>query len=88
MITVAGGKLTTYRLMAAQVVDHLVKRLNDEAGAPGPPTRGTELEPLPGGESASLATIRDPGHRLRDRRRHAWSTCCGTTAPRPPASST
>jgi len=61
MVTVAGGKLTTYRLMAAQVVDHLVKRLNNEARGAWPSEAGTELEPLPGGESASLATIRTLG---------------------------
>jgi glycerol-3-phosphate dehydrogenase len=61
MVTVAGGKLTTYRLMAAQVVDHLVRRLNNEARGEWPSDAGTELEPLPGGESASLATIRALG---------------------------
>jgi len=61
MVTIAGGKLTTYRLMAAEVVDHLVRRLNTEARGTWPPDAGTELEPLPGGESASLATIRTLG---------------------------
>ena len=61
MVTVAGGKLTTYRRMAAQVVDHLVKRLNDQGRGTWPSEAGTELEPLPGGESASLATIRALG---------------------------
>ncbi len=61
MVTVAGGKLTTYRLMAAQVVDHVVKRLNSEARGAWPAKSGTDLEPLPGGESASLGTIRTLG---------------------------
>jgi len=61
MVTVAGGKLTTYRLMAAQVVDHVVKRLNAEARGAWPAEAGTDLEPLPGGESASLGTIRALG---------------------------
>jgi glycerol-3-phosphate dehydrogenase len=61
MVTVAGGKLTTYRLMASQVVDHVVKRLNTEARGAWPAEAGTDLEPLPGGESASLGTIRALG---------------------------
>ena len=58
MVTVAGGKLTTYRLMSSQVVDHVVKRLNGEARGTWSGQAGTDTEPLPGGESASLATIR------------------------------
>lgn len=61
MVTVAGGKLTTYRLMAAQVVDHVVKRLNAEAMGTWPPDAGTDREPLPGGESAGLGSIRTQG---------------------------
>ncbi len=60
MVTVAGGKLTTYRRMSAQVVDHLVKRLNADRGS-WPAEAGTDREPLPGGESASLGTIRSLG---------------------------
>ena len=36
LMLVAGGKLTTYRVMAADVVDHAVRRL----GLPRPPARG------------------------------------------------
>jgi glycerol-3-phosphate dehydrogenase len=61
MVTVAGGKLTTYRLMAAEVVNHVVKRLNAGARGNWPADAGTDLEPLPGGESASLAAIRTLG---------------------------
>lgn len=61
MVTVAGGKLTTYRLMSAQVVDRVVKRLKTEARGAWPAAAGTDLEPLPGGESASLGTIRALG---------------------------
>jgi glycerol-3-phosphate dehydrogenase len=47
--------------MAAEAMDHVVKRLNAEARGTWPADAGTELEPLPGGESASLATIRALG---------------------------
>jgi glycerol-3-phosphate dehydrogenase len=42
LVTIAGGKLTTYRRMAAEVVDHAGKQL----GALAP--CGTETRPLPG----------------------------------------
>lgn len=55
LIVMAGGKLTTYRRMAADLVDRAVRRL--------PATRraalrraATEAEPLPGGEAAVLAS--------------------------------
>ena len=61
MVTVAGGKLTTYRLMAAEAVDHAVKRLNTEFRGSWPDRAATDTEPLPGGESATLGAIRDQG---------------------------
>ena len=65
MITVVGGKLTTYRAMAAEVVDRAAAR----APAPGrPPRRAgaprTDEEPLPGGEAADLAQFRERGLEL------------------------
>jgi len=42
LVTIAGGKLTTYRRMAAEVVDHAGKQLGDIAAC------GTETRPLPG----------------------------------------
>lgn len=56
MITVAGGKLTTYRRMAAEVVD-LVERAGH-----GP--AHTDIEPLPGGESATFEPFRATGSEL------------------------
>jgi glycerol-3-phosphate dehydrogenase len=47
--------------MAAQVVEHVAKRLNREVLGTWPPAAGTDREPLPGGESASLGTIRTLG---------------------------
>jgi glycerol-3-phosphate dehydrogenase len=52
MITVAGGKLTTYRLMAADAVDAVVQSLQQLHGLPSQMKRpATDTEPLPGGES-------------------------------------
>ncbi len=47
LVSIAGGKLTTYRRMAERVVDLVFERL----GRPSPPCR-TDQVPLPGGESA------------------------------------
>jgi glycerol-3-phosphate dehydrogenase len=57
LITIAGGKLTTYRRMAAEVVDRVVKRLRELDGRPLPPRAPTDREPLPGGESADLEVL-------------------------------
>ena len=49
MISIAGGKLTTYRRMAERVVDLVFTRL----GRTSPPCRTDEV-PLPGGDPSSL----------------------------------
>ena len=56
MITVAGGKLTTYRRMAAEVVDQVI-------GAGHGPAH-TDTEPLPGGESPTFDPFRTAGAEL------------------------
>jgi glycerol-3-phosphate dehydrogenase len=49
LITIAGGKLTTYRLMAAEVVDTVVKLLRLSNSLPGMlQASDTDTEPLPG----------------------------------------
>jgi glycerol-3-phosphate dehydrogenase len=61
MLTIAGGKLTTFRKMAAQVVDQAARALGAAAG------RGrasSETEPLPGGEAAVTEGFRAPGLEL------------------------
>ncbi|HJR68275.1 MAG TPA: glycerol-3-phosphate dehydrogenase [Gemmatimonadaceae bacterium] len=50
LLSVTGGKLTTYRSMAASVVDQVVRAL----GATGHPA-ATHAVPLPGGDMSSLA---------------------------------
>jgi glycerol-3-phosphate dehydrogenase len=54
LITIAGGKLTTYRVMARDVVDRVATRLHELDGRPVPPRAPTEQLPLPGGEARDL----------------------------------
>ena len=49
MLTVSGGKLTTYRAMAEEIVDAVVRELHRRAKRPL-----TDRLPLPGGDIASL----------------------------------
>jgi len=61
VLTVAGGKLTTYRAMAAEVVDRIVQRIPPRDGRPWPAESATDREALPGGETPELASIRSLG---------------------------
>jgi glycerol-3-phosphate dehydrogenase len=61
MVSVAGGKLTTYRAMAAAVVDRLARRVPARDGRGWPAESGSDREPLPGGESAMLEPLRRQG---------------------------
>ena len=54
LITIAGGKLTTYRVMARDVVDRVAARLRALDGRPRAPRAATDRLPLPGGETADL----------------------------------
>jgi len=64
MITIAGGKLTTYRAMAAEVVDRVVSDLHAVDGRPVPAPAPTDREPLPGGETAEIEPLRQAGMDL------------------------
>ncbi len=70
LITLAGGKLTTYRLVAKEIVDRITKRLH-----PRPigkvPACTTGIKPLPGGLSAGTDEIVE---------RIQASGACGLTA--------
>jgi glycerol-3-phosphate dehydrogenase len=57
LISIVGGKLTTYRVMAAQVVDHVWRRLQSLDGRPPSPRARTDKEPLPGGVAHDLAVL-------------------------------
>jgi glycerol-3-phosphate dehydrogenase len=61
MITVVGGKLTTYRVMAREVVDRAVRELRLREGRRRPSDARTDEEALPGGEAADLSTFRERG---------------------------
>jgi glycerol-3-phosphate dehydrogenase len=61
MITVVGGKLTTFRVMAREVVDRAVRELRLREGRRGPSEARTDEESLPGGEAADLTIFRDRG---------------------------
>ena len=64
MITVVGGKLTTYRAMAEEVVNRAVRELRFRDGRPRSAGTRTDEEPLPGGEAADLAQFRERGLEL------------------------
>jgi glycerol-3-phosphate dehydrogenase len=64
MITVVGGKLTTYRAMAREVVDRAVRELRFREGRPRAVETGTDEEALPGGETDDFAEFRARGLEL------------------------
>jgi glycerol-3-phosphate dehydrogenase len=73
MLTMAGGKLTTARVMAAQLVDAAVERLAADHGVRGVPASTTGKVPLSGGDPAAvfragraITSVPDPvgGHWL------------------------
>ncbi len=65
MWTIAGGKLTTYRRMAQEMVDRVAHELRHTFGMKTPlgPCR-TDREPLPGGEARDLGPFRQTGLEL------------------------
>jgi glycerol-3-phosphate dehydrogenase len=64
MLTLVGGKLTTYRSMSAEVVDVAMRELRHRDGRPRHAEARTDLEPLPGGETADLTGFRERGAEL------------------------
>ena len=52
LVTIAGGKLTTYRVMARDAVDRVASRLRALDGRPRARAAPTDRLPLPGGETA------------------------------------
>jgi glycerol-3-phosphate dehydrogenase len=64
MITIVGGKLTTYRAMAKEVVDRAVRELRLREGRPRAVETGTDEEALPGGETDDFAEFRARGLEL------------------------
>ena len=64
MLTVVGGKLTTYRSMAAEVVHHAMRELKHRDVPRRHADVRTDEEPLPGGEAADLSQFRERGLEL------------------------
>ena len=54
LLTIAGGKLTTHRVMAQELCDLVATRLHALDGRPRAPRPPTHRLPLPGGETADL----------------------------------
>lgn len=59
VVTVAGGKLTTCRVMAAQTVDRALAELAKRGVTLRAGPARTDEEPLPGGETAELEPFRE-----------------------------
>ena len=57
LVTIAGGKLTTYRSMAEELVNVVAERLQQLDGRALPPRAPTDTEPLPGGEVHDLVAL-------------------------------
>lgn len=57
LISIVGGKLTTYRVMARDVVDRVAARLHELDGRPRAQRPPTDRQPLPGGEAAELDVL-------------------------------
>jgi len=64
LLSIVGGKLTTCRLMGAQMVDRVIRELRARDGRPRPAPAPTEREPLPGGETRDWASFRHTGLEL------------------------
>ena len=76
VVTIAGGKLTTYRKMAEEVVDLVVSELGERGGSIGElRAPETETDPLPGavgwpergGEKQIVSTVQDYSEGLINR---------------------
>ena len=64
MLTVVGGKLTTYRAMAAEVVQQVMREFRHRDGRQRVSDARTDEDPLPGGEAADLSQFRERGLEL------------------------
>ena len=80
MISVLGGKLTTYREIAAQVGDKVAARLKELDGRRLGKRPATDKEPLPGGEVGDLdVLVRDVvGEGFSREIAEYLVRCCGT----------
>lgn len=74
VITVAGGKLTTARLMARQVIDVAVAQLRERHGIRGVPASTTGTVPVSGGDPGELmrAEREVPAADVAEKTRRRW----------------
>ena len=54
LLNIAGGKLTTSRVMGYQVIDKAIELLGENFGMRGFPQTSTDTEPLSGGDAGSI----------------------------------
>ncbi|MCG3211235.1 MAG: Aerobic glycerol-3-phosphate dehydrogenase [Anaerolineae bacterium] len=68
LLNIAGGKLTTARVMGYQVVDKAIELLGENFGVRGLPATKTATEPLSGGDARDIERARQlaPGVNLPD----------------------
>ncbi|MCA9976140.1 MAG: glycerol-3-phosphate dehydrogenase/oxidase, partial [Anaerolineales bacterium] len=64
LLNIAGGKLTTARVMGYQVVDKAVELLGEKFGIRGVPATTTAVEPLSGGDAESTANAKQLAPRV------------------------
>lgn len=66
LLNIAGGKLTTARVMGYQVIDKAIELLSDNFGLRGVPATTTATEPLSGGDAESIERAKQlaPGVNL------------------------
>jgi glycerol-3-phosphate dehydrogenase len=64
LLTIAGGKLTTARVMGAQVIDEAIKLLSANFGLRGVPASRSAQVPISGGDPGALFLARRPVEEL------------------------
>jgi glycerol-3-phosphate dehydrogenase len=68
LLNIAGGKLTTARVMGYEVVDKAIELLGENFGVRGVPATTTATEPLSGGDAGKIEQAKQlaPGVKLPD----------------------
>jgi hypothetical protein len=85
MISVVGGKLTTYRTMAKEVVNRAVRELRLREGRRRTTSADTDEEPLPGGETDDFSEFKARGLELGVVPESGGSAAAAAPAPAAPS---
>ena len=64
LLNIAGGKLTTARVMGCQVIDKAIELLGENFGLRGVPATTTATEPLSGGDAESIERAKQLAPRV------------------------